>query len=197
MQNNGKVSLFSIASGKGNDLALLNVLSSFNKGILVYAKSDEEIEETLTNLIKSIRNPIGKNIITTIIPHNDSTTVKLYPQRLHCHDLYEHMNYEIFGSINSLNDFNIFFQGRYYDKWLDIKQKISFENAHQDDSLQQECATHKVFDYYSPLPKQWKHKILKQSQTYPCPHTNTCSFSLTCILLPAPNKNIAYYAPKD
>ncbi len=40
-------------------------------------------------------------------------------------NLYENLEYVLYGSIDKASDFTLFLQGRYYDNWLDIKKTIS------------------------------------------------------------------------
>src|SRR5262249_17320002 len=63
LKNSGKVSLYVIASGKGNNLALLDLLSVFNKGSLHFSATDTGLDSVLFKLMQSIRNPIGKDMV--------------------------------------------------------------------------------------------------------------------------------------
>lgn len=148
-KNDGRVSLFSLASGRGNNLPLLELLSSFNKGILVYSSSYQNLEQTLLNLLQGIRTPIGKDIIATAIPSREDTHIMIYPREGHLPDLYQDRPYAIYGSINRLEDFHLFLQGKYYDKWLDIKQKVSMTNARRMDSrIERSWTVYCAYDYY-------------------------------------------------
>ena len=89
-QNSGKVSLYGIASGAGNNLPLLDVLSAFNKGALYYASRDEEINDVLVVLMRLIQNPIAKDIIATpITPEAESLPVLIYPPAQRLPNMYE------------------------------------------------------------------------------------------------------------
>ncbi len=148
-KNHGKVSLFSVASGGGNNLPLMELLSGLNKGRLAYSPSDEGIEQALTSLMKKIRTPIGKDIVATVIPSKHGEFIDIYPRNTRLPDLYQGSPYVIFGSTDSLQDFHIFLQGRYYGKWLDIKQQVSFTNALQGDStIEKEWVLQKAFQLY-------------------------------------------------
>ncbi len=149
-KNAGKVSLYAIASGRGNNLALLDILSLFNKGALHYSPTDMGIENVLFNLIQSIRNPIGKEITLTVLPSSQETVVFLYPQAQFLANLYENTPYVVYGMTNQLNDFHIFFQGKYYDKLLDIKQKVSFKEASKIEAevLEKKIAMQKAYSAY-------------------------------------------------
>ena len=49
-----------------------------------------------------------------------------------------------------LNDFYLFLQGRYYDKWVNIKQLITFDNAQviNDNRLEKMWAIQQAYESY-------------------------------------------------
>ena len=147
--NSGKVSLFCVASGKGNNLPLLQLLSAFNKGALVHATSDKMLESVLLRLVKSISAPVGKDIVVTAIASNEGTQVTVFPRVGQLPDLYEDQPYVIYGSTSRLEDFYVFLQGKYYDNWLDIKQKISFEESNKTDpTIEKNWTIYRAYDHY-------------------------------------------------
>ncbi len=124
-KNRGKVSLFSIAIGKRNNVPLLDLLSIFNKGSIRVAVNASQITGELTHLIQSLNSPIGKDLVATVLPHHTHAKVTLYPSVSRMPNLYENLEYVLYGSIDKASDFTLFLQGRYYDNWLDIKKTIS------------------------------------------------------------------------
>lgn len=129
LKNRGKVSLFAIASGRGNNLDLLSVLSLGNKGLLYYAPADADLEDTLVHVLTDVGHPIGKEITVAMVSEGSDAPVMVYPADGYLPDLYESVPYVIYGKIDKLNDFHVFYQGKYYDKALDIRQIVSFERA--------------------------------------------------------------------
>lgn len=134
-KNKGKVSLFTLAIGKQNNLPLLDLLSTFNKGSLRVARTKETISIQLISLIKALRSPIGKDLIVTALPHNSNASVQIYPAQERLPNLYENLEYVLYGSINQSSDFTLFLQGRYYDHWLDIKKSISLSKGTLTDDM--------------------------------------------------------------
>lgn len=128
-QNNGKVSLFSIAMGGGNNLPLLDLISSFNRGALIYSMNHIEVNDRAIDLIRTIRNPIGKRITATAVPTDKQMVVLLQPKRDRLPCLYKDRPFTIYGSTNRLSDFVIFLQGNFYDSHFDIKKHITFSEA--------------------------------------------------------------------
>jgi von Willebrand factor type A domain len=171
-KNKGKVSLYSIASGKGNNLPLLDLLSTFNKGSLHYATNDSDLEKTLYNLMKSIRNPIGKEMVMTAIPPQPHIKLRLYPKNEHLPNLYEGTPYVVYGTINELKNFHLFFQGKYYDRWLDIKQIVSFDKIGptKSSSLEKIWAIQEAYSYYDLYLKEGKNDYLQKAKSLLSPY---------------------------
>lgn len=128
-KNNGKVSLFSLAVGKNRNIALLDLLSTFNKGFLRAAYSPESISQELLMIVQSLRSPIGKDLIVTGLPHHRDASLKIFPEQQRLPNLYENLEYVLYGTIDQASDFTLFLQGRYYDNWLDIKKSISLSRG--------------------------------------------------------------------
>jgi hypothetical protein len=150
-RNSGKVSLYTLASGKGNHLALLDLLSVFNKGSLYYSTTDQGLESTLFNLMQSIRNPIGKDVTVNTLPSSENLKISIYPINQFLTNLYEDIPYVVYGTINRLEDFHVFFQGKYYEKYFDIKQIAAFKNAKKVDeaSLEKKWALQEAYISYN------------------------------------------------
>lgn len=148
-RNQGKVSLFSVASGTGNNIALLELLSTFNKGLLVYTQEHAQIEERLVHLIHSIQNPIGKKMTATAVCIDKQMTVMLHPKKARLPDLYQNRLFTVYGSTNRVSDFYLFLQGQYYSRRFDIKKKISFERAKMGSpSIERQWVQLLVQEYY-------------------------------------------------
>lgn len=151
-RNRGKVALFSVTAGRSNNQALLEVLSRFNKGWLVHADSYSQIESVLSLLIHAVRRPIGKEMVATAVIQQASDkkgSPRIYPRNQRLPELYEGMPYTLYGDIDKLEDFYLFVQGKYYHRWLDIRQKISFKQAKQStETIERYWALHRAYDYY-------------------------------------------------
>ncbi|MCH9632000.1 MAG: hypothetical protein S4CHLAM6_03230 [Chlamydiae bacterium] len=133
-KNKGKVSLFSLAIGKNKNISLLDLLSIFNKGSMRAAFSPATISNELLMLVQSLHSPIGKDLTVTGLPHNKLATLKVYPGQERLPNLYENLEYVLYGTIDQASDFTLFLQGRYYDHWLDIKKSISLSKGTLGDS---------------------------------------------------------------
>lgn len=163
--NSGKVSLYGMASGKGNNLALLDLLSVFNKGGLSYAADNKGTEAILLQLIGAIRSPIAKQLSVTTVT-KPGTTVKLLPPNSFLPNLFENTPYVVYGTVNHLNDFHVFYQGRYYDKHLDIKQTVSFKDGVKGDldTLEKKWALYQAYKRYEQYLTDGNKSHLSQAK---------------------------------
>ncbi|MDF2577082.1 MAG: hypothetical protein K0S74_566 [Chlamydiales bacterium] len=173
-KNQGKVSLYSIACGQRDNLALLDVLSSFNKGQLVYANQESLVSKGLSSLLQQIKTPVAKDIKVSAIASDHQTRLSLYPSNYQIPNLYFEKPLVIYGSINEPKDFYLFLQGKYYDKWVDIKQKITFKEAAQGQPfIEKEWTKQRAYEYYEHYLETGKTeysraaKHLLQSIKYP------------------------------
>ena len=108
------------------------------------------LDSTLFKLMQSIRNPIGKEIAVSTVAPDSSVSISIYPPNQIMPNLYENMPFVVYGTINQLKDFHAFFQGKYYDKFLDIKQTVSFAKAKRidDTALEKKLALQKAYIAY-------------------------------------------------
>lgn len=165
-QNGGKVSLFSLAAGSGNNLPLLDLLSSFNKGVLQYAENYSDIKGRMKHLIKSIQNPIGKEIQASVILTHENNKVSVYPLSYRLPNLYRETVYKMYGCTEDLSDFLLVLQGKYYEKDLDIKQRISFADAKKvaKESIERYWALQKAYESYAGYLKDGNRIFVTQAK---------------------------------
>jgi hypothetical protein len=148
-KNGGKVALFAIAAGLRNNLGLLNLLCTFNRGMLLYVPDIKHLDQELTQLLQKLRRPIGKEIVVTAIPKDPDAHIFISPVNERLPHLYEDIPYIVYGTIDKLSDFTLFFQGRHYDRWFHIKRDLSFESAKSaDSSLQAAWNQQRAYGHY-------------------------------------------------
>ena len=97
-----------------------------------------------------ITAPIGKDIAATAVLTDSKKNIRLYPKPQRLPNLYEHLPYVIYGKTESLEDFHIFLQGKYYDRWLDIKQLVIFNKEKEVPytDLAKEWTIQCAYDHY-------------------------------------------------
>jgi hypothetical protein len=163
--NDRKVSLYAAAAGKGNNLALLDLLTSFNKGRLAYVDNVEDVSRLILSVVGAIQNPIGKDIQASIVLEDNESQINLFPQKNRLPDLYQHVPYVLYARMDNLEDFHVFLQGKYYDTWLDIKHKIEISQIHRESKdLKKQWWSHRAFDYYQEFLNEGKTMHLREAQ---------------------------------
>jgi hypothetical protein len=147
--NAGRVSLFPLCLDSDKHLPMLETTASFNKGKLASATSNRGLKRKLLKLIRSIHQPIAKNITCRAISRVPKTKIELYPTPLQATHLYLDQPYVIMGETRSLDDFIIFIQGQLVDRWVNIKKTVSFLNGKKGTkSLKSEWALQKANSLY-------------------------------------------------
>lgn len=147
--NNGRVSLFSIGVGGDPHLATLDAAAAFNRGKILYPPTKKGIRRKLLKLMKTIGHPIAKDIIATAIPRSSQTKITLYPKPQQMPALYQNDPYVILGTIDKLDNFILFIQGKIKNQWLNIRKNITFINAKKRDaSLNAEWALQQAYSLY-------------------------------------------------
>ncbi|MBX7067099.1 MAG: hypothetical protein K1X28_07700 [Parachlamydiales bacterium] len=146
--NSGKVALFAMGM---SDLhaAKLDVATAFNRGKLISAPTNRGMKRKLLKLLKTIQNPVAKNISCHAISRSPNCKITIYPKSMQMPHLYLDQPYVILGETDSLDDFILFVQGRLKDRWLNIKKTISFLNARKGSAaLKEELALQKANHLY-------------------------------------------------
>lgn len=147
--NNGRVSLFSIGVGGDPHLATLDAASAFNRGKILYPPTKKGIRRKLLKLMKTIGHPVAKDMIATAIPRSSQTKITLYPKPQQTPALYHNEPYVILGSIDKLDNFILFIQGKLKNQWLNVRKNITFINAKKGDaSLNAEWALQQAYSLY-------------------------------------------------
>lgn len=147
--NNGKVSLFALSMGGDVHAATLDAASAFNRGKFAISPSKRGLKRKLLKIMKSVRNPIAKNLSCKAISRTPHSSIQIYPKSHQMPHLYLNEPYVIMGKTATLDDFILFVQGQIKGEWFHIKKTISFLNAKKGNaSLKSEFALQKAYDLY-------------------------------------------------
>ncbi|NGX56765.1 MAG: hypothetical protein K1060chlam5_01011 [Candidatus Anoxychlamydiales bacterium] len=128
-KNKGNLVLYSINLQEDKNKSALELFSILNKGKLITSTTNRQLRKKLNRLVQSISYPIAKNLLPTSICLDNSVNIELYPSSNQLPHLYLDEPYVILGSINKLEDFTVFLQGKCGDRFLNIKKHISFDKA--------------------------------------------------------------------
>lgn len=145
-------SLYTAASGQKNNLAMLEVLSRFNGGELMYSQTNTAFPRKFARFIKHMESFIAKEIRLNTLFTVPNDKIEFYPNLVSLPSLYFDEPYTIYGTIDELKEFDLLLQARSGEHWLNIKQTISFEKAEKGGhSLRRKCALQQAYtcyDYY-------------------------------------------------
>ncbi len=157
---NNRYHLHALTLNSDNNLPLLDFLTTFNGGNLFTSSSQKGLKRKLQKLIKSISNPIAKNVSLTSIRKSPGEEIHLYPSESRMPALYLDQPFVILGTVKELDDFVLFIQGKNQGEWLNIKKNISFKSAKKADTfLEKEWAQENSFD-------QFENYLLKGDEEY-------------------------------
>lgn len=146
--NQGKVALFAVAMDDPN-LQALELITSLNKGKLFFSSNYRGMKRKLLKLLKTIGNPIAKNLSCHAVPLSNQNHIELFPKSTQMPHLYLNQPYVILGETDNLSDFVLFLQAKLNNRWLQIKKKVSFLNAKKaSKNLLEDFAYQKAFDCY-------------------------------------------------
>lgn len=125
----GILNFYAAASGKGNNLVLLDLLSYCTAGKMLYSDTNAGFPRKLVGLVKDLHNPIVKNVTIEVTAEDSNARVTLYPTNKYMPPLFANQPYTITGTIDELCDLTVYLQGKNHDKWLNIRKRLSLGNA--------------------------------------------------------------------
>ena len=134
-QNAGKVTLYTAAVGKNNNLLMLDLLSTATGGRLIYSDTHAAFPRRLGKLILNLHGPLIKDLQISAQPKNPETEIRFHPSTLQMPTLFTHRPYEIVGSASSLTDFTLLITGKHKNRNVMIAKEISLKNAFKGNRL--------------------------------------------------------------
>ncbi len=176
-KNNGKVSLYTAAIGRENDLLFLDLLSSISGGKLLYSDTHAAFPRRLAKLILDLKDPIAKDLMISAVPHNPQSHIEFYAANSHLMPLYSHQPYVVVGKIDEPCAFDLVIQGRHLDQWVAIKKYISFIEGHKGDhNLTQRWKAQHANVCYAKFLREGKASHLKDAKVILKEHRSEISF---------------------
>ena len=149
IQNKGKVSLFALGLDSDHYTKVLDAACTLNRGDFMSSTTLKGLKRRLLKLTKSIQNPIAKNITSVVISQKNKGKIQLHHHDFASPHLYSNQPYVILGTVENLDDFILFVQGRLKNQWLNIKKQISFIDARKGHAyLSTDVAIKKAYELY-------------------------------------------------
>lgn len=148
----GRFSVHTATASSDNNLTMLDLLSTFNNGELMYSKTHAAFSRQLAVMVKHIESLIAKDVQIHVTDVKQETGIEFYPNQHTLPALYADRAYTIYGTIDDLKDFDLILQGRCGDQWVNIKQHISFKYAEKaSNTIKRGFALQRAYvcyDYY-------------------------------------------------
>lgn len=164
-QSKDRLSLFCVASGKRNNLAMLDLLSRLNRGQLRFVRHVDQLEQTVVQLTREIARPIGQEVSITALRPAGQGRIKLYPSSGHEPNLYAERPYELFGTTETLEEFVLFIQARHLDQWLDLRAEVAFDGpASNPSKLRHLLVQHTAYDLYLGYLNSGNGRLIDQAR---------------------------------
>lgn len=128
LQNQGKVSLYTLALDSDPYLSFLENASLRNRGKVITASTGRGLKRRLLKLMRSLHNPIAQEITCVAYSRRTGAPIALYPAH-HLPNLFRDDPLVLWGRADTLDDFLLVVQGRLKEGWLTIRKEISFAQA--------------------------------------------------------------------
>lgn len=173
-KNQGNVNLYTATSGQGNNLVLLDLLSYTTAGKFLYSDTNASFPRKLVKLVKDLHDPIVKEVSIEAVATDSGNHVHLYPSKTVLSPLHMKKPFVVVGTVDDLEDFTLYIQGRNRGRWLNIKKKISFQEAVKGGrSLEKLWAQAQANACYDQFLKEGKTAHLKEAKKILTPYKAT------------------------
>lgn len=167
----GRFSIYTATASQGNNLSMLDLVSTFNSGELMYSKTNAAFSRQLARLVKHVEHVVAKDIrIEPTMAQRDSG-IAFYPSHESLPALYSDKPYTIYGTIDELKDFDLILQGKCGDEWINIKQHITFKHATKaTESIKRGFAMQQAYVCYSYFLQDENPFFLHEAERILSPH---------------------------
>ncbi len=168
----GHFSVHTATASSDNNLMMLDLLSTFNNGELMYSKTHAAFSRQLAVMVKHIESLIAKDVQIHVTDVKQETGIEFYPNQHTLPALYADRAYTIYGAIDDLKDFDLILQGRCGNQWVNIKQHILFKHAEKaSNTIKRGFALQRAYVCYDYYLKQDDPFFLAEAERILNPHT--------------------------
>jgi hypothetical protein len=148
-KNAGKLSLFTAAVGKSNDLITLDMISSLSGGKLLYSDTNAAFPRKLTSFVKNLQSPLAKEIGISIHTSDPKADITISPLSMQTPNIYSKEPFVIMGRMKRLSPILLSLEGRNEEGWVLINKEINFEKAEEGNaSLKKEWRQRQTANFY-------------------------------------------------
>lgn len=172
-----RFSIFTASASQDNNLTMLDLVSTFNQGELMYSKTNAAFPRKLAVLMKHIESFLAKDIHIGVASQKIEKGIEFYPNEKTLPSLYSDQPYMVFGSIDELKDFDLLLQGKAGDQWINVRQHISFKNAKKaTHAMKRALALQQAYVCYDDYLQNKESDSLSKTELFLTPHTIPTAF---------------------
>lgn len=165
-KNQGNVSLYTAALGNDNNFLFLDMLSSCNRGRLLYSDTHAAFPRRLTKLVMNLKNPIGKDLMATVVASSGESSVQLLTTSTHLPDLMAGTSYQLMGITEDLSSFTVLLQGRHKGEWFTVKKRIVPELSTSAKTLSSSFKQKLALLCYEKFLKEGSPEALEEAEDF-------------------------------
>lgn len=174
--NKGNFSLFTACVSQNNNTLMLELLSTLNRGEMLYSETHAAFPRKLASLVKHANSLIAQDIHINAAVSGEPLAVEFYPETSLSPNLYIDRPYTILGKINKLEDFDLVLQGRFCNNWLNVTKKISFKTATKGGhSLYRDYSIALAYNKYKEFLKDGNTACLNEAKQVLQPFKSCCN----------------------
>jgi len=163
-KSGGKIDLYTAAVGADNNLPLLDLMSTLNKGKLLHSATNSAFPRKFAKSALDLQNPLIKELEVTVIRSDKESQVTLYPRQVRLPTLYQRP-YTIIGTIDQLSPFTLLILGKHQGEEIMIEKQISFDDAKIGDrALEKKWAIEQAHLQYELFLKEGNATYLNEAK---------------------------------
>jgi von Willebrand factor type A domain len=164
-KNNHKTALHAATIGKGNNLPLLDLISTCSQGSLMHSDTHAAFPRKLSQMVKELHYPLAKQVVATTIPSDKMSQITLFSTLSRFPYFYCNKPYVISGETDSLSNFTLLLQAKHKDHWITVQKTISFKKESSDiAALEKEFKKWNAHLNYEKFLKEAKPKYLSEAK---------------------------------
>lgn len=162
--NQGRYTLHTACIDGKSRGAMLDLISTFNRGEFVYSQTNTAFPRKLARLVKHASQRIASDVHVTLTDP-DGVNVELFPHTNMVPHLYADRPFTIYGTIDEPKDFELIIQGRFEDRYLYLKKHICLTKARKSTKgLNKQLAVQQAYVCYEHYLNTHDAFYLKQAE---------------------------------
>ena len=117
----------------------------------------------LTKLVMNLKNPIGKDLMATVVASSSDSSVQLLTTSTHLPDLVAGGSYQLMGVTEDLSSFTLLLQGRHKGEWFTVKKRIVPELSTSSENARWPIQAKARPPLLREIPQRWLTRLPRRS----------------------------------